>query len=169
MLNYIIRRLVIAFFLLIGVGIVSFVVIQLPPGDFASNYKYYLINQAGMSEAEADRAAQIVRERYDLDKPLPTQFFLWIKGMVTEGKFGYSFSYRTDVGVLIADRLPKTLLLALLAHGISTIVGVGLGIFRRAAQVWLLGQPDFCDGFCFHIRAALLTGVNHLVYAGVYL
>jgi peptide/nickel transport system permease protein len=129
MLNYIIRRLVIAVFLLIGVGIVSFVVIQLPPGDFASNYKYYLINQAGMTEDEADRAAQIVRERYDLDKPLPTQFFLWIKGMVTEGKFGYSFSYRKDVGELIADRLPKTLMLALLAHGISTVVGVGLGIF----------------------------------------
>jgi peptide/nickel transport system permease protein len=135
MLNYIIRRLVIAFFLLIGVGIVSFVVIQLPPGDFASNYKYYLINQAGMSEDEADRAAQIVRERYDLDKPLPTQFFLWIKGMVTEGKFGYSFAYRTDVGVLIADRLPKTLLLALLAHGISTVVGVGLGILSRRASM----------------------------------
>jgi peptide/nickel transport system permease protein len=71
MLNYIIRRLVIAVFLLIGVGIVSFVVIQLPPGDFASTYKYYLINQAGMSKLKPI-AAQIVRERYDLDKPLPT-------------------------------------------------------------------------------------------------
>ncbi|MEN4040739.1 MAG: ABC transporter permease [Anaerolineaceae bacterium] len=129
MVNYIIRRIIIAIFLLIGVGIVSFVVIQLPPGDFASNYKFYLINQAGMSEDEADRAAQIVRERYDLDKPLHIQFFLWIRGMITEGKFGFSFAYRKDVGELIADRLPKTLLLALLAHGISTVVGIGLGIF----------------------------------------
>jgi peptide/nickel transport system permease protein len=113
---------------LIGVGIVSFVVIQLPPGDFASNYKQYLINQSGMSEEEAERAAQIVRQRYDLDKPIPVQFGLWIKGMVTEGKFGYSFSYRRDVGELIAERLPKTLLLALLCHAISTIIGVGVGI-----------------------------------------
>ncbi len=45
MLNYIIRRLIIAVFLLIGVGIVSFIVIQLPPGDFASTYKQYLISQ----------------------------------------------------------------------------------------------------------------------------
>ena len=129
MLSYILRRLVIAVFLLLGVGIVSFIVIQLPPGDFASTYKAYLIQQGGMPEPDAERAADIVRKRYDLDKPVMVQFFLWIKGMVTEGKFGYSFSYRTDVGNLIADRLPKTLLLALLCHAVSTIIGVGAGIF----------------------------------------
>jgi peptide/nickel transport system permease protein len=129
MINYILRRLFVAIFLLIGVGIVSFVVIQLPPGDFASTYKQYLINQSGMSQEDAEVAAKIVRERYDLDKPIAVQFVLWIKGMVTEGKFGYSFSYRRDVGELIAERLPKTLLLAALAHLISTVVGVGLGIF----------------------------------------
>ncbi len=129
MLNYVARRLLIAILLLFGVGLVSFVVIQLPPGDFASNYKNYLINQAGLTEDEADRAAQIVRERYDLDKPVIVQFFLWIKGMITEGKFGYSFSYRKDVGELIAERLPKTLFLALTAHAISTFVGIGLGLF----------------------------------------
>jgi peptide/nickel transport system permease protein len=128
MLNYIIRRLIIAFFLLIGVGVVSFVVIQLPPGDFASRYKGYLLSQ-GMPEEDASRAAQMVREQYGLDKPKAVQFFLWIKGMVTEGKFGYSFAYRKDVSELIADRLPKTLLLAVLCHAISTVVGVGLGIW----------------------------------------
>jgi peptide/nickel transport system permease protein len=129
MLNYIIRRLIIAIFMVIGIGIVSFVVIQLPPGDFASQYKQYLMSNSGMSEPDADRAAQVLRERYDLDKPLPVQFGLWIKGMVTEGKFGCSFAYRRDVGELIAERLPKTLLLALLCHLISTVIGVGVGIF----------------------------------------
>ncbi len=71
----------------------------------------------------------MVREQYGLDKPKTEQFYLWIKGMVTEGKFGYSFAYREDVGQLIADRLPKTLFLALLCHLISTVIGVGLGIF----------------------------------------
>lgn len=128
MLSYILRRLIIAFFLLIGIGIVSFIVIKLPPGDFASRYRQYLLDR-GTAEVEADRAAQILREQYDLDKPLPVQFFLWVKGMVTQGKFGYSFAYRKDVGELIADRLPKTLLLAILCHLISTVIGVGLGIF----------------------------------------
>jgi peptide/nickel transport system permease protein len=128
MLNYVFRRLVIAFFMLIGIGVVSFVVIKLPPGDFASRYQQYLIDR-GTPREEAEQAAQIVRQQYGLDKPTTTQFFLWVKDMVTEGKFGYSFAYRKDVGALVADRLPKTLMLAVLCHAISTVVGVGLGIF----------------------------------------
>jgi peptide/nickel transport system permease protein len=128
MLNYIFRRLIIAFFMLIGIGVVSFIVIKMPPGDFASRYQQFLIDR-GTPQEEAERAAQIVRQQYGLDKPTSTQFFLWIKDMVTKGQFGYSFAYRKDVGVLIADRLPKTLLLAVLCHAISTVVGVGLGIF----------------------------------------
>jgi len=126
--NYILRRLIIAFFLLIGIGIVSFIVIKLPPGDFATRYQQYLIDR-GTPFDQAEKAANIVREQYGLDKPIPTQFFEWGKGIVTEGKFGYSFAYRKDVGELIADRLPKTLLLALICHAISTLFGVGLGIF----------------------------------------
>ncbi len=68
MLNYIIRRLIIAFFLLIGIGIVSFIVIKLPPGDFATRYQQYLIDR-GTPQEEAERAAQNVRKQYDLDKP----------------------------------------------------------------------------------------------------
>jgi peptide/nickel transport system permease protein len=128
MLNYIIRRLIIAVFLLIGIGIVSFIVIKLPPGDFASRYQAYLIAQGNTYES-ALASANIVRQQYGLDQPIATQFFEWVKGMVTEGKFGYSLAYRKDVGVLIADRLPKTLILAILCHLISTVVGVGLGIF----------------------------------------
>lgn len=128
MLSYIMRRIFIAFFLLIGIGIVSFVVIKLPPGDFASRYQQYLIDRGNTRES-AEHAAQLLREQYGLDQPLVVQFFTWVKGMVTEGKFGYSFAYRKDVGELIAERLPKTLILAILCHFISTVVGVSLGIF----------------------------------------
>lgn len=128
MANYIFRRIIIACFLLIGIAAVSFIVIKLPPGDAASRYKQYLLGR-GTTEEDAERAAQLVREQYGLDRPTSEQFFEWIKGIVTEGKFGFSFSYRKDVGELIAERLPKTLLIAILSHAISTIVGVGLGIF----------------------------------------
>lgn len=151
MVNYILRRLVIAFFMLIGIGIVSFVVIKLPPGDFASRYRQYLIDR-GTAETEADNAARIIREQYNLDKPLTTQFYIWIKGIVTEGKFGYSFAYRKDVGVLIAERLPKTLLLAIIAHLISTVVGVGLGIFVAPRKY------GFWDNF-WAILAFIFTSV----------
>ncbi len=129
MANYIIRRLIIAFFMVIGIAAVSFVVIQLPPGDVATSYKTFLLQQAGMTEDQAEKMANKVREQYGLNDPLPVQFFGWIKGIVTEGKFGFSFAYRRDAGELIADRLPKTLFLALLCHLISTVVGISLGIF----------------------------------------
>jgi peptide/nickel transport system permease protein len=57
-----------------------------------------------------------------------------VKGIVTEGKFGYSFAYRRDAGDIILDRLPKTLMLALAAHLTSTIVGVLAGIYVAPRQ-----------------------------------
>src|SRR5690349_13239565 len=128
MANYIFRRLIIAFFMLIGIGIVSFIVIKLPPGDYASTYEAYLIAR-GATQADATRAAENVRKQYGLDRPIAEQFVNWVKGIVTEGKFGYSFAYGKDVGELIAERMPMTILIAILAHSISTIVGVGLGIY----------------------------------------
>jgi peptide/nickel transport system permease protein len=128
MANYILRRIIIAFFMLIGIGAVSFFVIKLPPGDVASRYKQNLLDR-GSTELDAERSAQLVRVQYGLDRPTTVQFVEWMKGIVTEGKFGFSFAYRKDVGELIAERLPKTLLIAVLAHTISTVIGVGLGIF----------------------------------------
>jgi len=73
MLNYILRRSIIAFFMLIGVGMVSFIVIKLPPGDFATRYESYLLAQ-GMPQTDAERLAQDVRVQYGLDKPAVEQF-----------------------------------------------------------------------------------------------
>ena len=134
MINYILRRLLMAVVLLVGISLVSFIVIQLPPGDFAQVYKQRLINQAGMSVTEAEAAADVFRQRYGLDKPLPIQYSNWIKGIVTEGSFGYSMAYGRDVGELIAERLPRTILLALLAHATSSLVGVAVGIFVAPRQ-----------------------------------
>ena len=128
MVNYILRRIATALVMMIGIGIVSFLVIKLPPGDYASTYESYLLAR-GSTREDADRAATMIRQQYGLDQPTMTQFYTWIKGILTEGKFGYSFAYGKDVGVLIAERIPYTLLLALLCHLISTVLGVGLGIF----------------------------------------
>lgn len=134
MFNYIMRRLIISAFLLLGVALVSFLIIQLPPGDFATTYKTFLVTNAGLTEDKAEEAAQIIRARYGLDKPLPVQFVNWITGIVTKGEFGFSFAYRRDVGELVAERLPKTIMLALAAHGLSTVIGISLGIYVATRQ-----------------------------------
>jgi len=149
MINYIIRRVIIALFMLIGIAFVSFVVIQLPPGDVATNYKAFLLLQPGVKEEDAERQADLVRERYGLDQPLPVQFVTWIKGMVTEGKFGWSFAYRKDVGELIAERLPKTIALALMCHLISTVVGVSLGIYVATRKYGIADNVTAILAFIF--------------------
>lgn len=134
MFNYILRRLVIAVFVLFAIAAISFFIIQLPPGDFASTYKQFLIQTANLTEDKAEEMTKLVRQQYGLDQPVYIQFFTWIKGIVTEGKFGFSFAYRRDAGEIILDRLPKTLMLALLAHFTSTAIGLLAGIYTAPRQ-----------------------------------
>jgi len=149
MINYILRRLVMAVFVLIMISLVSFIVIQLPPGDFAQNYKRQLINRSGMAEEDAEAAADLFRERYGLNDPVPIQYFNWVWGIVTRGDFGYSMSYSRDVGELIAERLPRTLLLALLAHLTSSIIGITVGIFVAPRQYSLSDNVASFFAFLF--------------------
>lgn len=134
MLNYILRRLAISVILLIGISAISFFIIQLPPGDFATTYKTFLIQTAHLTEEKAEEMTKMVRVQYGLDQPVYVQYLNWVKGIVTEGKFGFSFAYRRDAGEIILDRLPKTLMLAILAHAISTFVGLLMGIYVAPRQ-----------------------------------
>ena len=134
MLNYIVRRLGVSLVVIFLISVTSFFIIQLPPGDFASTYKSFLLQTGNVTEPEAERMAQLVREQYGLDQPVWQQFTTWITGIVTKGEFGYSFAYRTDAGAIIMDRLPKTLMLALLAHLTSSIVGIAAGIYVAPRQ-----------------------------------
>jgi ABC-type dipeptide/oligopeptide/nickel transport systems, permease components len=133
MTRFIITRLLSAIPVLIGISLVSFIIIQLPPGDFASSFKANLMNN-GISEVEAERQAQAIRVQYGLDQPIAVQYLTWIKNIVTKGEFGYSFAYRKDVGALIAERLPRTVILALASHLISTLIGILLGIYAATHQ-----------------------------------
>lgn len=134
MISYLIRRLLSAITVLLVVSAISFAVIQLPPGDFTDIYKAQLITQGGLTETEAEAAAEEMRARYGLDVPVPVQYVNWIIGIVTRGEFGYSFRYKEDVGSLIAERLPRTIGLAAAAHATSTIVGLLVGIFVGQRQ-----------------------------------
>ncbi|MBV7333085.1 ABC transporter permease [Chloroflexi bacterium TSY] len=140
MIGFIIRRTVVSIFVILGIALVSFIVIQLPPGDYADTYKAFLINQGGATESEAEAQAELFRSRYGLDQPMPIQFLTWVWGIVSEGSFGFSFAYKRDVGELIAERLPRTMLLAVLAHLTSTFVGIAIGIYVAPRQYSLLNN-----------------------------
>ncbi len=152
MIGYIIRRFIASIFVVLGIAMVSFVVIQLPPGDYADTYKAFLINQGGATESEAEAQADLFRARYGLDRPLPIQFVNWVWGIVSRGEFGFSFAYKRDVGELIAERLPRTMLLAVLAHITSTVVGIAVGMYVAPRQYSLV---DNISSFIAFVLAAL--------------
>lgn len=127
--QYIIRRIIYAVPLLIIVSFISFLIITLPPGDYMTTFQRQLVNQAGLTRAEANEIAERMRARYGLDKPFIVQYFSWVKNIVLDGEFGFSFYYNKPVSQIIWKRLGYTLIIAILCHLISVIVGVLVGIY----------------------------------------
>lgn len=70
------------------VSIISFIVIQLPPGDFLTTY-IATLTASGQMVDESEVAA--LKARYGLDRPIYVQYWIWITGIVTRGDFGQSF------------------------------------------------------------------------------
>lgn len=134
MLRYIARRLISGLGLLFVVSILTFVLIQAQDGDYASYMKSWAISQGGMSELEADRLADQIRERLGLDQSVYVQYWTWISGIVLRGDFGMSFIYSQPVAEVIGDRLWRTLGIAITNHFLATMIGIGLGIYAAMNQ-----------------------------------
>ena len=138
MLSYLSRRLVNMVITLVLISIASFVVIQLPPGDFLTSYVAQL-KQRGEIIDEA--AIQALEKHYGLDKPMIVQYFKWIGG-VLHGDFGYSFQWRRPVGQLLWERLGMTLTVALFTLIFTWAVSFPIGIYSATHQ-YSLGDYTF--------------------------
>ena len=138
MLRYLLTRIASAIPVLANMSLVTFAIIQAPPGDYADYIRSQLINQGGASFAEADAQAQAYRVEHGLDKPLPVQYLNWIGGIVTRGDFGYSLYYNKPVAEVVGERLPRTLLLALVCHLLASVLGITFGIWAATRQyTWI--------------------------------
>jgi peptide/nickel transport system permease protein len=104
-LRFALRRLLIIIPFLFGMSLVSFVVIQLPPGSYVDSYINNLKLQGGTVSAEQEKN---LRELYGLDKSLPEQYGIWISRIVFEGNFGNSFRYNRPVAAILLERVPGT-------------------------------------------------------------
>lgn len=125
MLAYIGRRLLHMVPLLLGISLISFIIIQLAPGDF-------LTQQALNPQVSAERVAQ-ERARFGLDRPIYLQYFIWLRNALRLD-FGHSFSYRIPVFRLIGSRLFNTFVLSLSAMAFTWILSIPLGIISAIRQ-----------------------------------
>ena len=130
MLTYIIRRILIMIPVLIVISIISFIVIQLPPGDYLTSYIANL-QETGESADEAIVAS--LRAQYGLDRPLYVKYWKWITGVV-QGDFGQSFSLNRPVRELIWERLGLTVVISLCTIVFTWLVAIPIGIYSATHQ-----------------------------------
>jgi peptide/nickel transport system permease protein len=115
---------------LILIAVVSFIIIQLPPGDFLTSYIAQL-SQTGETVDEATIAA--LRKRYGLDQPYYVQFFMWVWGML-HGDFGQSFEWNRPVSQLIWERLALTIAVSTFTMVFTWILSFPIGLYSATHQ-----------------------------------
>ncbi|KFL27999.1 ABC transporter permease [Paradevosia shaoguanensis] len=134
MLRFLVVRILSAIPVLFLLSVVTFAIIQAPPGDYGDYIRSMLMNQGGATAEEAELQAEAYRQANGLNDPLPVQYLNWVKGIVTRFDFGHSLYYNKPVGDVVAERLPRTIALALTCHILATILGITLGVIAATRQ-----------------------------------
>ena len=130
MLAYIARRILLACLTIAVISVISFVIIQLPPGDYLDSYIATL-------EAQGDPVSDLqvagLRKQYGLDRPMPVQYLIWVGNML-QGEFGVSLEWNRPVSQLIGERLFLTVVVALAAVLFMWIMAIPIGIYSAVRQ-----------------------------------
>lgn len=130
MLVFIIRRVLLAFVTMWVISILSFVIIQLPPGDFVTTYIAQL-SASGSSVTAVE--AEALRELYGLNSPFYVQYAKWMMRILA-GDFGVSMEWNRPVTEVIGDRLWLTMLVSLAALVLTWGLALPIGIYSAVRQ-----------------------------------
>jgi peptide/nickel transport system permease protein len=125
MLKFFLRRLAQMIPLLLGITLISFVVMQLAPGDF--------LTQMQQDPRISADAIETLRRQYGLDRPWYQQYFLWLANAVRLN-FGYSLAYHVPVTTLIGERMFNTFALSLASLIFAWTLAIPLGIIAAVRR-----------------------------------
>lgn len=168
MIAYIVKRILGMIPTLIIISIITFIIIQLPPGDFVTTAQAEIAASGGGMDASAVEAMRI---RYGLDQPMLAQYWRWVSGF-PRGDFGYSLEWSAPVWDIIAGRLGWTLLLSGLALVFMWLVSIPIGIYSARHQYSLgdnvfsflgflgLSVPDFMLSLMWLVFATMTLGIS---------
>ncbi|MSP68394.1 MAG: ABC transporter permease [Alphaproteobacteria bacterium] len=130
MLAYTVNRMLIMIPTLLAISVITFIIIQLPPGDYLSTYVAELQSQGEKVSAER---IEFLREQYGFDRPLYEQYFVWLFGML-QGDFGYSFEYNLPVSAVVGDRLWLTVIVSFATVIFTWVVSFPIGVYSATHQ-----------------------------------
>ena len=131
MLRYTLRRVLFTFVVLFLASLVSFLIIQLPPGDWLDTYISTLEDRGEIIDAAT---IENLRHVYGLDLPIYQQYFKWMGKIIIHGDWGQSFSYNMPARMLVMARLPMTVLVSILSLIFVYVVAIPIGIYSATHQ-----------------------------------
>jgi peptide/nickel transport system permease protein len=129
--KFVLKRFLIMLLMLIGISLVVFIILELPPGDYAERYVFDLKQSGAQVGAEQ---ITIIRHQLGLDRPWPVRYLTWMLGIVTRGDFGWSLTYRMPVTTVLKDRIIFTVILSVVTISISYLIAIPLGIYSARHQ-----------------------------------
>ncbi len=132
--RYILKRLLQAIPLLLGIATITFFIVHLAPGDPMDMYL-----EPRFRRQIDPEVIELIRQKYGLDQPIHVQYVKWL-GNLARGDLGESFRYRRPVTSLMWERVPYTLQLAVLALLFDALFGIALGILSAVKQYSLVDK-----------------------------
>ena len=138
MTQYLIRRILYMILLLWVLTVVSFIIIQLPPGDLVSSIARRLTETG---EAADQAMLDGMRKNYGLDQPIHVQYWRWFSN-VLQGNFGFSFLLNRRVSEVIGERLALTALVSGSTLIFTFVMAIPIGIYSATHQ-YKLGDYFF--------------------------
>jgi len=115
---------------LLVISIISFIIIELPPGDFASAT---IAQQQALTGEFDTEAIQALRARYGLDQPIPVRYFRWITNFV-RGDFGHSMFWGAPVTRVVGDRLSLTVVVSFTSLVFAWAIAIPVGLYSAVKQ-----------------------------------
>ncbi|MBM4461367.1 MAG: ABC transporter permease [Chloroflexi bacterium] len=137
MLAYIARRVLLMIPTILLISIISFIAIQLPPGDFMTSY---VAGMRTMGENIEQEAIDNLRARYGLGEPVYVQYYKWMNGIILRGDWGQSMEWQKPVKELIGERLLLTVILSLVSLLVSWFIAIPIGVYSATHQYSI---PDY--------------------------
>ena len=160
MLNYILRRLLIALPSLLGISVVLFTVLALAPGDPFED----LANNPSVPP----EVRMALRVQFGLDDPIWQRYLSWLSSMF-QGNWGFSFVSRINVDQLIAQRMPVTLAVIGLSQLLAMLVALPVGILSAAKPYSWFDRIASTLAFVGFSLPTFFTGVIFILFFSIYL
>ena len=156
---YVVRRTLLAVLTIWVVSLFSWVLIQIPEGDYADSYMKIMTEWSVKTDWTPEEEEEL-RERFGLNRPIMVQYWDWMFAMIVHGEFGQSYTENRPIGDLIAETLPFTVALTAFTIALTWMLAIPIGIYSAMRQhsigdyaFTLLGftglaVPDFLLHWC---------------------